>query len=115
MRCPKCGIENDKDAIFCEKCDHRLDMPAKREGPFMPPMHAALIALILGAVSLIFYFMTDVWAAAICAGALGIVLGTYSLRVSRSAAAGWGTVAILAVAATFLSAAGFILGISMLG
>ena len=116
MRCPKCHNDNPDDALFCENCDHRMDQPVRREGPFMSPRYATLIALALGAVSLLFYFIAGAAIAAVCTGAVGIVLGTYSLRVSRSVKGDDKTLMlILAVAATILSAAGFILGISQLG
>ena len=115
MRCPKCGQDNPDGELFCESCDHRMDRPVIRERAFMPPRYAALIALVLGAVSLLLYFITEIWAAVIFAGAVGIIMGTYSLRVSRSVGGNERMlILVLAAAATAMSAAGFILGISQL-
>ena len=115
MRCPKCQHENSKEEIFCEQCDHRLDLPYRGERrTVFPPRQAAFMAIALGAVAVLFYFVTDMWYAPAAVGAVGIVLGTYALRILRSIKEDDRTLMmIIAGAGVAMSALGFILGIGM--
>ncbi|MDR2866870.1 MAG: zinc ribbon domain-containing protein [Methanomassiliicoccaceae archaeon] len=115
MRCPKCHHDNPSDTLFCEECDHRTDQPYRKKSVIMSPMHAAAIAITLGVISTLFSLVIKGnWIIPVCVGALGIVLGTYSLRVSREVKDDTkGTLMFLSVAAVVLSAMGFMLGIMM--
>jgi hypothetical protein len=123
MKCPKCRHENSADEIFCEECDHRLDQPYRyeKETTTMPPLYAVIIAIILGAAATILALLVilDVltleWYYAVIPGALGIVLGTYSLRTARTVeGAGGKKLQTIAAAAAALSVVGFMLGITLI-
>jgi predicted nucleic acid-binding Zn ribbon protein len=117
MRCPKCGYDNPGDAIFCEECDHRIDQPVRRDGAFLPPMYAVIIALALGVAAVICFLLTeDMWYLPVCLGAIGLVLGSYSLTViRRSAAVDNKTVlSMFAGAAMALSVVGFVMGMTLI-
>ena len=36
MKCPKCGFENASDAVFCNKCGHRIAEPAPTSSGAQP-------------------------------------------------------------------------------
>ncbi|MDR0778742.1 MAG: hypothetical protein LBE48_04825 [Methanomassiliicoccaceae archaeon] len=122
MKCPKCLYDNPEDTIFCEVCDHRLDQPYRyeKDGPTMNPMYAVIVALILGAVATVLAIVTVLeftdfeWFYAVIPGALGIVIGTYSLRTARTIEGEGKTLLYLAAAAAILSVVGFMLGIALI-
>jgi FtsH-binding integral membrane protein len=117
MKCPKCQFDNDRESIFCERCDHRLDRPyrGRDDKTALSPIFAAVLALGLGAFSVLLVFTKTLeWYIPVALGAAGIVIGTYSLRIA-------GTVGekdrmflfALAGAAVMLSVIGFVMGIGM--
>jgi len=115
MKCPKCRQDNPEGTLFCENCDHRMDRPVVKDKPFMPPRYAALIAVALGAVSILFYFATNMWYAPAIAGAVGLLLGSYSFTlIWNTRKDGEKVLLIIAAAAMALSVIGFMLGIRML-
>ena len=116
MKCPRCRHENSDDVLFCENCDHRMDQPVRRESAALPPRYGAFIALALGIVSVILYFVTDIWYAPTVIGAIGLVLGSYTLTVTRNTPELDNKKMLTAVAAASMAASvvGFMLGITML-
>ena len=114
MRCPKCHQENPSDILFCENCDHRMDQPVRGEVTLMPPQFGSFIALALGILSVILYFFTDTWYWPVAAGALGLLLGSYSMAVIRKSPKMTDKRMLIAVAgaAMGLSVIGFMLGIA---
>ncbi|MCL2142665.1 MAG: zinc ribbon domain-containing protein [Methanomassiliicoccaceae archaeon] len=117
MKCPKCHHDNPDDTIFCEECDHRMDQPVRRETATIPPLYAVIIALVLGVVSVICYFLTEeMWYVPVCVGAIGLVLGSYSMTVTRNTPNidNKKELMILAGAAMGVSVIGFMLGITLI-
>jgi len=114
MKCPKCQHDNDDRAIFCEECDHRLDQPYRKRTT-IPPAYGALIALVLGIVSVIAAFADAVWFIPAVLGAIGIFLGSFSMSAVRKADIGnkilWIAFAGIGMA---LSVIGFMWGLALL-
>lgn len=81
MRCPKCGYDNPSGTLFCEECDWRMDQPVKAEMGF-PKEYVTIIAVIIGVISVVLWFL-DVFFGAIALGAIGMVLGGYSMTFVR--------------------------------
>ncbi len=82
MKCSKCGFDNAEDAIFCEKCDWKL------EEIYIPKMKVnrsifAVIALIVGVIAIIPIILDASQIAAIALGAIGLIIGGYSFNVPR--------------------------------
>jgi predicted nucleic acid-binding Zn ribbon protein len=115
MRCPKCGHDNPGDIMFCEECDHQLSRPFKPKSS-VPPLYLAAIALILGAISVIFALVLDNgWYIPVGAGGVGLFLSTYALSVIRFSPMENKTVPmVITMSATALSVVGFVLGITMI-
>lgn len=82
MRCPKCGYDNPPDTLFCEECDWRLDVPYKPPKK-RNPMAFSAVALIVGIIAIALCFVGDSSVAAIAIGAVGLVLGSYSVNIPR--------------------------------
>lgn len=81
MKCPKCGTDNPAGTLFCEECDWRMDQPVKAEVSF-PRIYLTLLAVVLGVVSILLWYL-DIAYGAIALGAVGMVLGGYSMTFSR--------------------------------
>jgi uncharacterized membrane protein len=94
-----------------------LDQPyrGKNESTTISPMFAVAIALGLGIFSaLLVLTKTAEWYIPVMVGAIGIVVGTYSLRIARTVADDKKMMMlILAGVAVALSVIGFVMGISM--
>ena len=113
MKCPKCDHDNDEFTIFCEGCDHRLSIPVK-DGATIPALYAVPASLALGAASLIFaLWMKDLGRILpVCAGAVGLILGTYSMSVVRNTVTkNKMMMLILTGIAAMISAMGFMFGL----
>jgi len=82
MKCSKCGFENPEEALFCEKCDWKLDETYIPEIKINRSIFS-VIALILGIVSIIPIVMNTAYVAAVVLGAIGLVMGGYSFNVPR--------------------------------
>lgn len=112
MRCPKCGHDNPPDTLFCEECDWRLDVryraPKKRN-----PMAFSIVALIIGIVSIALCFVDGASAAAAVIGAVGLVIGSYSVNLPRYLQDCNNKTAYMGIAGVgmILSVFGFILGL----
>ena len=111
MRCPKCGHDNPPDTLFCEECDWRLDVgyraPKKRN-----PMAFVVIALVVGVVSVALGFVDGAAIGGVVVGALGLVLGSYSVNLPRYLQdSNKGVCMGLAGVGMILSVFGFILGL----
>lgn len=81
MKCPKCGYDNPKDVLFCEECDWRLDIPYKPEKK-RNPMAFSAVALVFGVVGALCGFLGQYVVAIVC-GAIGLLLGGYSINLPR--------------------------------
>jgi hypothetical protein len=82
MKCSKCGFDNKEDAIFCEKCDWKLDET------YIPEMKVnrgifSILALVFGAAGLVPVVLGTMGIAATILGAIGLVIGGYSFNYSR--------------------------------
>ena len=82
MRCPKCRHDNPSDTLFCEECDWRLDVPY-RQPKKRNPLAFALVSLAVGAVALVLAFLDGTEIAGLALGAVGVMLGSYSVNVPR--------------------------------
>ena len=82
MKCNKCGSDNPQDTLFCEQCDHRLDQPYSPK--IFPREYLVYTAFALGIVSIVSWFF-EVWISAVAAGAVGMMLGGYSITFVRLA------------------------------
>lgn len=102
QKCPKCGHENPDEALFCEECDWRVDIPYVPEKK-RNPLHFAILTCVLGIVGAVCAFISGAGAVAILFGALALVLGGYSINVARILAAD--------KVCTVLSGVGLILGV----
>lgn len=81
MKCPKCGFDNPEGTLFCEECDWRTDQiyrPEKKRNP----LAFAGVACLLGILSLA-TCLTVSGAAGAGLGAIGMVLGGYSVNLPR--------------------------------
>lgn len=81
MRCPKCGHDNDQGTLFCEECDWRMDQRPKMEFSF-PRIYIPIVAVVIGVLALVLWYF-DVFVGAAALGALGMVLGGYSMTFVR--------------------------------
>ena len=84
-KCPKCGKENDDEAIFCESCDWKLNMRYAKGGDAKYLINSRLFAVtsvILGVLSIVFY-LVNVAAGAVVFGGLGMFLGGYTQSFVR--------------------------------
>lgn len=71
MNCPKCGAENPGDALVCQSCGERLSPPPIHSRDVVPRTSGlAIAALILGALSVVFF---PVGLIAIILGIAGII------------------------------------------
>jgi len=114
MRCQKCQHENAEGEIFCEECDHQLGrsyVPERRT----PPMILVIIAVALGAIAIVFGVLIDIgWYVPIGTGAVGLLLGTYTLSIVRLTPMDDKRVPMaMTITAILLSMIGFIMGFSM--
>lgn len=113
MQCPKCGHDNPPEALFCEECDWRLDLPvgATPKTKKRNPLAFAVLALVVGLVSAILIFVDGAEYGAIGVGAVGLILGSYSVNLPRYLNPNNKSVCMgLATAGVVLSVFGFILG-----
>ncbi len=84
-KCPKCGKENDDDAIFCDACDWKLNMRYADNGEVKYLINSrmfAIGALVLGilSVSLLFF---KVYVGSAVRGGIGMFLGGYTQSFVR--------------------------------
>lgn len=112
MKCRKCGHENPSDTLYCEECGHRKDQPVKMERA-IPPMYIALIGAALGIFAVVAWFF-EVFYAAIGLGAVGMIVGGYSMtfvRITDSEKNDKMIVLVLTAVAICTSVIGFLFGI----
>ena len=84
-KCPKCGKENDDDAIFCDACDWKLNMSYAKNGEAKYLINSRMFAVgsvILGIISVILV-LVEIPAGAAVLGAFGMFLGGYTQSVVR--------------------------------
>ena len=116
MKCPKCQHINPDDTLFCEECDHRMDQPGRvRENTLIQPLYGVLISLAAGLMSVIFSLVVIYgWYIPVVLGAVGLMLGSYSLTVTRRTAPdNQMMLTVLAMAGMALSVVGFVYGITL--
>lgn len=112
MQCPKCGHDNPPEALFCEECDWRLDVPY-RPPKKRNPLAFALVSLVIGAAALVLAFLDGTEIAGLVLGAVGVLLGSYSVNVPRLLNSDNKTLCVsLAGIGLVLSMIGFILGLA---
>ena len=116
MKCPKCGHDNPSDTLFCEECDWRMDVPY-RPLKKRNPLAFALVSLVIGAVAIVMAFLDGTEIVGLLLGAVGVLLGSYSVNVPRLLDSENKTLCVsLAGVGLVLSMIGFIIGIaSVLG
>ena len=84
-KCPKCGKENDDDAIFCDACDWKLNMRYASNGEAKYLINSRLFAVsavILGVVSVIMV-LVKLYVGGAVFGGLGMFLGGYTQSFVR--------------------------------
>lgn len=113
MKCPRCGTENPPETLYCEECDWRLDQPF-REPRERNPLAFAVAALVVGIVAVALAFVDGAEYGAILVGAVGLVLGSYSVNLPRYLQPENKTTCIgLSAAGAVLSVFGFIAGLAV--
>lgn len=113
MRCPKCGYDNPPDTLYCEECDWRLDQPFKAPKERNPLAFAA-VALVVGIAAIALAFIDEAEIGAILLGAVGLVLGSYSVNLPRYLNPDNKSLCMaLAALGTVLSVFGFIAGLAV--
>lgn len=121
MKCPKCGHENPNDELFCEKCDWKVtEKPKADRSEYMIYIAIASVVFGLAAVILDAYSALNnynpnfgVWSAVF--GAIGLVIGSYSMTYIRIIDVDKRTKNVLIAIAAIglvLSIFGFIIGIA---
>ena len=84
-KCPKCGKENDDDAIFCDACDWKLNMRYAENGEAKYLINSRLFAigaLALGIVSVVL-LPFKLYVGSAIFGAIGMFLGGYTQSFVR--------------------------------
>ena len=84
-KCPKCGKENDDNAIFCDACDWKLNMNYAKNGEAKYLINSrmfAIGALACGLISVILVIVAMHIGAAIFGG-IGMFLGGYTQSFVR--------------------------------
>lgn len=118
-RCPKCGKENDDDAIFCEACDWKLNMSYAKNGDAKYLINSRMFAIgsvILGIISIVLV-LVDIAAGAAVLGAFGMFLGGYTqsfVRVVGVKDEKKKTFVYIAIVGLIISVIGFMFGFSKL-
>ena len=118
-KCPKCGKENDDDAIFCDACDWKLNMSYAKNGDAKYLINSRMFAIgavILGAASLILALF-DIGIGAAIFGAFGMFLGGYTqsfVRVVGVKDEKKKTFVYIAIVGLIISVIGFMFGFSKL-
>ena len=112
MICPKCGADNPEGTLFCEECDWRMDIPYKEPKTRNVNLFSAL-ALLLGIASVaLAYFVA---AGGAVAGAVGLLVGGYSINAVRLVSPdNKNLLMVLSGAGLLLSVVGFIFGFANL-
>lgn len=111
MRCPKCGHDNPQDTLFCEECDWRLDV-RYREPKKRNPLAFSAVAVVVGVIALALSFIDGTALAGAVIGAVGLVVGSYSVNLPRYIPdCNRGLCTGLAAVGMVLSVIGFILGL----
>lgn len=82
IRCPKCGTDNPSDTLYCEECDWRLDQPYRAPRQRNPLMFS-ILALVVGAVAVALGFLEASGYGGAVVGAVGLVIGSYSVNLPR--------------------------------
>ncbi len=115
MNCPRCGHSNPPELLFCEECDWRLDQPF-RSPRKRNPLIISTAALLVGAVAIALVFAQDSSVYPLAVGAVGLVLGSYSLNVPRHLNSDNKTVCMaISAVGMVLSIIAFMLGIISYG
>ena len=118
-KCPKCGKENDDDAIFCDACDWKLNMRYAKDGEAKYLINSRMFAVgsvVLGAISLVSFFLS-IPIAAVIFGGVGMFLGGYTqsfVRVVGVTDEKKKLFTALALIGLAISVVGFMLGFSKL-
>lgn len=116
-KCPKCGKENDDEAIFCESCDWKLNMRYAQGGDAKYLINSrifAISALLLGIASVLL-FVAKFSIGAVIAGGIGMFLGGYTqsfVRITGVKDDKKKTFMIIAIVGLGISVVGFMLGFS---
>ncbi len=118
MKCTKCGYENSLENIYCEECDWRLDQTYKgREKDTAKKKNQIVFAgasLVVGVIVIALGFVENAEISAVVVGAVGIVLGSYSVNLPRYLHdSNKGICMALAGIGMILSVFGFILGLTV--
>jgi hypothetical protein len=82
MKCSKCGFDNPEDALFCEKCDWKLGETYIPEVTFNRSV-LSYVALAVGIVAVVLAVMKLSAVGAVAIGAVGLMLGGYSITIPR--------------------------------
>lgn len=111
MICPKCGHNNPPDTLYCEECDWRLDQPFRKPKE-RNPLVFSVAAFVIGIVSLALVAIDGAEYGSVAIGAVGLVIGSYSVNLPRYLNPDNKTLCMaLAGAGAFLSIIGFIAGL----
>ena len=83
MKCPKCGLDNPDDEIFCERCDWKLNTPYKGDGSFNKVLFSSFGGLVFGLTSLLVAIL-DFGIYAVVFGAIGLLLSSFGQTYVRA-------------------------------
>ena len=114
MKCSKGGVDNDENAIFCEKCDWKLGET------YIPEMKInksffSIITLVVGIIAAVLAYLDATHMVGMILGGLGLVIGGYSFNITRLLAAeNRGVLMAMSGIGMLLSVFGFIYGMYML-
>ena len=111
MKCPKCGYDNPPNTVFCEECDWRLDQKVEVKEKQRNPLAFSAVSFVLGLITMVLYFVEQP-VAAVVVGAVGMVLGGYSVNLPRFIPGSNKTLCMaLAALGIMLSIIGFLFGL----
>lgn len=114
MKCPKCGHENSDGQIFCEECDWKLCQKYKQPiDKSQILVYGSFAAAALG-IAAVVSVLLNVGIFGLIFGAIGMVLGSYTITLARIMGI-HGKVKYILIAiqviAIICSAIGFVLGL----
>ena len=81
MKCPKCGAENPSMTVICQECGWDLDVPYRQKSQ-RNPLAFAVVSLVIG-IAGVACWLAGVGYGAIALGAVGMVIGGYSVNLPR--------------------------------